>query len=497
MGQGTETRQYGTVSTSKKSDIGEVLVSEGLAVTQRHRDDDEKSPSYDELCAAENAAKAAKKGVHSPKEYKKAPTNDLTDPRKAKAYSGALMRAGNMKAVVEHSFNGSRFKLFVPSENCHIVFALQDLRCPQPSPVSTLSNRGQVKAAEPFGDASKRNARMTVHQRTVEINCKGVTMGGVITGSLFVGQGGQRKNFGLEQVGAGLAVVDQRKIDYGEAPKVLIDAQSAAQRNRTGIWSQETQKVEEKKPAVKAKEMIYSVSLSEICDGHRFFVTINGDEAIKVVNDSMGIFTANNGLSGAPCDLKIGKIVAALFDDGTGKKWYRARIVEKKVRGKATVLFVDYGNKEVVPTASHLRPLDPALDVSRIPAVAKEVELALVNVRSLEDDDGIDAARTFSRLAWGRKMEMRVHCEMEGKLKVTLVDPEDTSGGSVNEQLVLGGMATVAKKSELNAMSAKMVSDNSLIKLSADLSVAQESARKMRKGMWRYGDIGDSDDEEY
>lgn len=69
-------------------------------------------------------------------------------------------------------------------------------------------------------------------------------MGGVITGSLFVGQGGQRKNFALEQVGAGLAVVDQRKIDYGEAPKVLIDAQSAAQRNRTGIWSQETQKVE-------------------------------------------------------------------------------------------------------------------------------------------------------------------------------------------------------------------------------------------------------------
>lgn len=41
------------MSTSKKSDIGEVLVSEGLAVTQRHRDDDEKSPSYDVLCAAE------------------------------------------------------------------------------------------------------------------------------------------------------------------------------------------------------------------------------------------------------------------------------------------------------------------------------------------------------------------------------------------------------------------------------------------------------------
>ena len=30
-----------------------MLVAEGLAETQRHRDDDEKSPRYDELCAAE------------------------------------------------------------------------------------------------------------------------------------------------------------------------------------------------------------------------------------------------------------------------------------------------------------------------------------------------------------------------------------------------------------------------------------------------------------
>ena len=37
----------------KREDVGEVLVSEGLATTQRHRDDDEKSARYDELVAAE------------------------------------------------------------------------------------------------------------------------------------------------------------------------------------------------------------------------------------------------------------------------------------------------------------------------------------------------------------------------------------------------------------------------------------------------------------
>lgn len=52
-GNNTEKRQFGTVSVGKRDDVGEALVSEGLATTQRHRDDDEKSARYDELVAAE------------------------------------------------------------------------------------------------------------------------------------------------------------------------------------------------------------------------------------------------------------------------------------------------------------------------------------------------------------------------------------------------------------------------------------------------------------
>jgi staphylococcal nuclease domain-containing protein 1 len=139
----TENRQFGTISVGKRADVGEVLVSEGLAVTQHHRDDEEKSPRYDLLVAAENKAKEAKKNIHSKKDYKKSTTNDLTDPKKAKAYSGSLMRAGKLKAVVEYVFNGSRFKVFVQSENCHIIFALENLKSPQPSAPSSVISRGQ------------------------------------------------------------------------------------------------------------------------------------------------------------------------------------------------------------------------------------------------------------------------------------------------------------------------------------------------------------------
>ena len=233
----TEKRQFGTISVPKKDDIGKVLISEGLATTQRHRDDDEKSIHYDDLVAAESIAKAANKGVHSSTEYRKKTINDLSEPKKAKTYASSLQRAGLTTAVVDYCFNGSRFKLFVPSENCYIMFALSNIRCPQPSPTQGATGRGSAKAAEPFGDNSKRHSRLYVMQRTVEISCTGVTQGGVMTGDLFVGTGAQRRDYSIELVASGLATVDQRKIDYGEAPKVLIETQIAAQNNKLGIWS--------------------------------------------------------------------------------------------------------------------------------------------------------------------------------------------------------------------------------------------------------------------
>lgn len=496
MGQTTENRQFGSISVGKREDIAIVLVAEGLAETQRHRDDDEKSPRYDELCAAENAAKLANKGIHSTNEYGRRNVNDLTDPRKAKAYSGSLMRAGTVRAIVEFVFNGSRFKLLVPGENCHIVFALEDLRCPQPSPsAAALASRAQVKSAEPYGDESKRHARMSVLQRSVEILCKGVTGGGVITGKLFIGAGGQRREFGLEQVGAGFAMVDQRKIDYGEASNLLIDAQSAAQKNRVGLWSLKQAEPETKISTAKSKEAVVSVTISEIRSGRHFFFQQFGSEASKVIDESMKLFTKTNGLSGGPCDVSRGKVVAALFNDGSGKTWYRAKIMERKVGQKVLVLFVDYGNTAVVPVATHLRPLDSALDVVRIPPVAKEAQLALIQVRSVDDDDGVDAARLFSQLGFGKKLAARIHCAIEGKLYVTLLDPADESGSSINEELVSSGLALSAKKEEFDAMSVKVADNNSLVKLSADVAAAQDLARKNRIGMWRYGDIGEEDEE--
>mmetsp|Transcript_17449 Transcript_17449/g.21309 ORF Transcript_17449/g.21309 Transcript_17449/m.21309 type:complete len:940 (-) Transcript_17449:31-2850(-) len=492
----TEKRQFGTISVGKRADVGEVLVSEGLAVTQHHRDDEEKSPNYDILVAAEVAAKQAKKGISSGKDYKKPTINDLTVPQKAKAYSGSLMRAGKLKAIVEYVFNGSRFKVFVPSENCHIMFALEDLKAPQPNAPSSAIIRGQVRPAEPFGDASKRHARLTVLQRTVEITCSGVTQGGIIKGDMFVGTGGQRRDFSLEMVGAGLAMVDQRKIDYGEASKTIVDAQNRAKTNKVGLWSLYEEKEQPTtKASVKAKERTATVKLSEIRSGSNFFVQFVGDEAADVVDKSMRIFTADNGTAGAPCDLRVGKTVAALFDDGSGKLWYRAKVLEKSKIGKAKVLFIDYGNVSSVSIKNELRPLDVQLGPERIPPAAKEAILAGMKTRSLEEDDGLEAARYLQDIAWGKELTTRIFCEAEGKLVVTLYDQSRST--SINEDMISEGLARVTKKNEVEELCGKMINPDSFLSLVGDLNIAEQSARKTHSGMWRYGDIGDDDDDEY
>ena len=336
----SEKRQYATI-TGKKGDIGEILLSEGLATTQRHRDDEEKSPRYGELCTAENSAKISKKGVHNPVAYIRRNVNDLSEPRKAKTYASSLQRAGNLKGIVEYVYHGCRFKIFVPKENCSCSFALDDIRCPQPTPISDRDQR----TAEPFGDEARRFSRLRLLQRSVELVTTGVTNGGVITGQLYVTLGEERKTLSEIMLKEGLGYIDQRLIDFGKAPANLIQLQENAKAEKLGMWvSFKEEKVQVVEPTKKATERTITLRISEIRSGSHFFFTAD-DEAVGVITESMKIFTSKYGVQGAPCDIKKGKIVAASFDDGSGKSWYRARVLDRTpVKGKISVLFIDHGN---------------------------------------------------------------------------------------------------------------------------------------------------------
>jgi staphylococcal nuclease domain-containing protein 1 len=126
--------------------------------------------------------------------------------------------------------------------------------------------------------------------------------------------------------------------------------------------------------------------------------------------------------------------------------------------------------------------------------VAKEAVLARILTRPVSEDEGIKAGRMFQGLCWGKDLTVRIHgTDDNGKIATAiLTEPGET----VNEKLTSAGLARVAKGTAVVDMTGRMVDGTAVLKLAADLNVAQEVARKTRSGMWCNGDIGDEDPDE-
>jgi staphylococcal nuclease domain-containing protein 1 len=93
--------------------IAEQLIEKGLAGIVRHRrDDEDRSLDYDKLMAAEQAAVAELRGIHSGKEVPapKQPLNISETSNRATPFLNGFKRIGRIPAVVEYVAAGSRFK---------------------------------------------------------------------------------------------------------------------------------------------------------------------------------------------------------------------------------------------------------------------------------------------------------------------------------------------------------------------------------------------------
>lgn len=211
-------------------------------------------------------------------------------------------------------------------------------------------------------------------------------------------------------------------------------------------------------------------------------------------------------------DVKKGKLVACLFDDGSGggQRWYRGRIEGKhKIEAgdrpvtaeeagleRWDVYFTEYGNSDVA-TILRMRPLPAPYDAW--PAMARPAQLALLRVPGLKDEYGMDAARYLSDEAFGKMLAVRSHGRTpEGVLQLALYDED--SGACVNESMVAAGLARVARtearRIRRRAAAGPGSGAEKDIELLQRLETAQSGALRSRRGMFRYGDVGDSDVEE-
>eukprot|EP00299_Pterocystis_sp_00344_P018055 c9026_g1_i1.p1 GENE.c9026_g1_i1~~c9026_g1_i1.p1 ORF type:complete len:890 (+),score=268.03 c9026_g1_i1:30-2672(+) len=475
-----QVRKFATVKLNGEN-ISLKLVADGLSEVVKHRADDPRSADYDLLMVSQQAAEKAGKGLFG--QNKTSVTsklvNDLTgDPQRAKAFLPTFTReSSKLSGVVEFVANGGRFKVAVPRHMCVVPLALAGLRCP------ACSRRDGQGEAEPFGDEAYQFSRSLVLQRDVEIEIEACDRGGTFLGHLYI----NKVLLSVELLKRGYAYLQEGSADRSNHFAEMSQAQTAAQKQRLGIWRdyqepdpaelQRLQEAEEKKSAGKE---IMQVTVTEMTNANSFYVRPTSAPPLESrisacaqrhleqqSESSMPLFTA-----------RVSAVVGAQFT--ADNVWYRARVL--KLSGdQATVVYLDYGNSETLPV-SRLCPLDQTL--AALPAQAYEARFAYLKVPALTDDFGVEAAEYVDSLIGGRTLTVQIENKDGNVLELLLSDPE--SEKSANARLLQSGYARLKRK--LPRWVSKELID--------ELREAERYARSKHLGIWEYGDVPDSDDEQ-
>ncbi|KZO98957.1 transcription factor [Calocera viscosa TUFC12733] len=469
------------------ANVAEQLIEKGFATAMRHRRDDEnRSPDYDKFMAAEQAAVAAARGLHSPKEISPTRVGNASETHaKAVQFLSSFKRSGRVPAVVEYVAAGSRFKLYLPKENQTLTLVLAGIRAPRTA-------RNPSETSEPCGPEALEFANRRFMQRDVEVEFDNVDKSGGFIGTMWVNK---TENAALSLVNEGLASVHAYSAEGLSWSQQLYDAEGAAKKEKKNLWANHTDDA----PVVlevnggsngdatpHAPEYL-DVMISDIRTsptGTAFSVQILKDGGIAALEKMMSDFAIyNRTASSAPGFVpKKGDLVSAKFSaDG---QWYRAKVVRSSpVKKEAEITFIDYGNQDTV-AFSQMRPLDSKFKA--LPAQATDARLSFVKLVGSDSEYGEEALQRFHSLCEGRKLIAITDYREGSLLHLRLIDPTSASltdpAACINVDLVREGLAQVDK-------SCKYLASNPAI--GKALSGATEEARRERFGIYEYGDVSE------
>ncbi|XP_024410712.2 staphylococcal nuclease domain-containing protein 1 [Desmodus rotundus] len=457
--------------------IAEALVSKGLATVIRYRqDDDQRSSHYDELLAAEARAIKNGKGLHSKKEVPIHRVADISgDTQKAKQFLPFLQRAGRSEAVVEYVFSGSRLKLYLPKETCLITFLLAGIECPR----GARNLPGLVQEGEPFSEEATLFTKELVLQREVEVEVESMDKAGNFIGWLHI-DGANLSVLLVEHALSKVHFTAERSSYY----KSLLSAEEAAKQKKEKVWAHyEEQPVEEVTPVLEEKERSATykpVFVTEITDDLHFYVqdVETGTQLEKLMENMRNDIASHPPVEGSYVPRR-GEFCIAKFVDG---EWYRARVEKVESPAKVHVFYIDYGNREILPSA-RLGTLPPAFSTRVLPAQATEYAFAFIQVPQ-DEDARTDAVDSVVRDIQNTQCLLNVEHLSAGCPHVTLQFAD--SKGDVGLGLVKEGLVMVEVRKEKQFQ-----------KVITEYLNAQESAKSARLNLWRYGDFRADDADEF
>lgn len=469
-----------TIVLDNNLNIGEALISKGLATVVKYRpDDDQRASGYDLFLAAELKAQKSSKGMYSDsKEAGIVRIVDLsTDQSKAKQFLPFLLRnqSARKEAVIEFIFpSASKLKVYIPKENCLLNLIL----------VGINSQKGN----ESLSADALSFVKQRIHQKDIQISIEAMDKVGNFIGWVYFEEG---RNLAVELVRNGFASVrDINKLNE------LNSAETEAKQKRIGIWKDF--KEEEQNDALqeaigdedvnerdtsdldRRKKVVVTNINNSLSSFHAQYVD-DGPKLEELLTELREELAANPPLVGAYKPTK-GDLVVAKFS--ADQQWYRAKIEKIMSQNEVQVLYVDYGNRETVTPRSIASM--PSGKYSSLSAAAKEYTLAFVRLDT--DPDFIEEVKqAFADETADRVLLLKSeYRDASGLEAVTLVDEE--SKKDIVLELVLDGLFFVDLKGRRERRFQKTLSE---------YKGAQETAKKKRLNIWQYGDITEDDAKEF
>ncbi|KAJ6593999.1 hypothetical protein B0H19DRAFT_1246717 [Mycena capillaripes] len=480
-----EERECATIRYGgQNANIAEQLIEKGLAGLVRHkRDDEDRASDYDKLMAAEQAAVADTRGIHSGKDVPapKQPLNISESTSRATQFLNSFKRLGRIPAIVDYVAAGSRFKLLLPKDNQTLTLVLGGIRAPRTA-------RNASEKGEPYGTEASEFASRRYMQRDVEFEVDTLDKSGGFIGSLYLNK---TDNAAVTLVKEGLATVHSFSADGLGWARQLYDAEAEAKAAKKNIWSdydEEAEKAqappEEASGPLKPEYIDVIVSDVRTSNGLGFSVQILNTEGIAALEKLMRDFSLHHrSPSAAPPNFtpKGGDLVSAKFSDGS---WYRAKIRRvSALKKEAEVTFIDYGNQDTV-SFSNIRPLDQKF--RSLPGQAHEARLSFVKLVGPESEYYPEAIERFRSLCEGRKLVANIDHKEGSLLHLRLMDPSDPAAAEdplacINADLLHDGVAAIDRKN------CKYLPAYPQVVKKLQSAVAQ--AKKERLGMFEFGDV--------
>lgn len=490
--EGYDEREMATIMLNGKN-VGLHLVENGFASVIRHRmDDADRSPIYDELLAAEEAAQKAGTGMWNPKPPKKTEYVDYSASLdQAKRQMGMFSRQSRIPAVVDFVKSGSRFTVLVPRDNAKLTFVLSCVSCPR-------SARGPNDQAEPFGQEAHDLANRRCMQRDVEIEVEGTDKVGGFIGTMYI----NRENFAKSLIDEGFASVHAYSAEKSVHGNELFAAETKAKEARLGMWRDWTPEADQEDghdvsngtsngtASVEQRQKDYrDVTVTHIDPENGRLKLQQVGTGTAALNDLMSSFrsfhlspSANQPLASPP---KAGDYVSAQFS--LDKVWYRARVRRNDRDAKTSeVVYVDYGNSEIVPWA-RLRALDNTkFGTTKLRAQAVDAMLSFLQFPAAPEYLK-ESVQAIEDMTGGAQLVAKVDYvdPKDGTLCVTLFNPAQSQSldQSVNADILAEGLAMIPKKLRPWERVDTLVL--------AALAKRQDEAKAERRGMWEYGDLSE------